>query len=94
LVRPTATITRKGDRIVLLREPGGADLRPDRRHFRCGGRRDPRDSACPHDGRKLADNLVDDFDIVDLLTTLSDPCVEMLDIAAAGIVLAAPDGTL
>ena len=43
---------------------------------------------------ELADNLVDDFDIVDLLTTLSDRCVEVLDIAAAGIMLAAPGGEL
>lgn len=43
---------------------------------------------------ELADNLVDDFDIVDLLTTLSDRCVEVLDIAAAGIMLAGADGEL
>jgi GAF domain-containing protein len=43
---------------------------------------------------ELADNLVDDFDIVDLLTTLSDRCVEVLDIAAAGIMLAGPDDEL
>ena len=43
---------------------------------------------------ELADNLVDDFDIVELLTTLSDRCVEVLDIAAAGIMLVAPDGEL
>lgn len=42
----------------------------------------------------LADNLVDDFDIVDMLTTLADRCVEVLDIAAAGIMLVAPDGEL
>ena len=42
----------------------------------------------------LADTLVDDFDLVDLLTTLSDRCVEVLDIAAAGIMLVAPGGEL
>jgi GAF domain-containing protein len=43
---------------------------------------------------ELADNLVDDFDIVELLTTLTDRCLEVLDIAAAGIMLVAPDGEL
>ena len=43
---------------------------------------------------ELADNLVDDFDIVDLLTTLSDRCIEVLDITAAGIMLVAPNGEL
>ena len=39
---------------------------------------------------ELADNLVDDFDIVELLTTLSDRCVEVLDIAAPGSCWPAP----
>jgi len=43
---------------------------------------------------ELADNLVDDFDVVDVLTTLSDRCVDVLDIAAAGIMLATPQGHL
>jgi hypothetical protein len=42
----------------------------------------------------LADNLVDDFDVVDLLTLLSDRCVEALGVAAAGVMLAAPGGNL
>jgi len=43
---------------------------------------------------ELADSLVDDFDVVELLTRLADRCVEVLDVEAAGIMLAAPDGQL
>jgi GAF domain-containing protein len=43
---------------------------------------------------ELADNLVDDFDVVDLLTLLSDRCVEVLDVSAAGIMLVASEGDL
>jgi GAF domain-containing protein len=43
---------------------------------------------------ELADNLVDDFDVVELLTTLADRCVEVLDVDAAGIMLTGPDGEL
>src|SRR6187397_13717 len=43
---------------------------------------------------ELADNLVDDFDIVELLSTLSERCVAVLDIAAAGIMLADGRGNL
>ena len=43
---------------------------------------------------ELADNLVDDFDVIDVLTVLSDRCVDTLDVAAAGVMLAAPAGDL
>jgi transcriptional regulator with GAF, ATPase, and Fis domain len=42
----------------------------------------------------LADTLVDDFDVVDLLQTLVESCVRMLEIAAAGILLANGEGGL
>lgn len=43
---------------------------------------------------ELTDNLVDDFDVVELLSLLSHRCVELLDLVAAGIVLADADGQL
>ncbi|HUQ40842.1 MAG TPA: GAF and ANTAR domain-containing protein [Acidimicrobiales bacterium] len=43
---------------------------------------------------QLADSLVDEFDIIDLLTMLADRCVELLDVTAAGILLADGDGKL
>jgi len=43
---------------------------------------------------ELADALVEHFDVVELLTRLADSCVDVLDIAAAGLMLAGPDGHL
>ncbi len=43
---------------------------------------------------ELADTLVEDFDLVDLLTRLTCQCVEVLDVAAAGIMSANPNGEL
>lgn len=43
---------------------------------------------------ELADNLVDDFDVVELLSLLSERCVDTLDVAAAGVMLASPGGAL
>src|SRR5580693_1549582 len=42
----------------------------------------------------LVDTLVDDFDVVELLTLVADRCVEVLDVAAAGLMLVAPEGDL
>ncbi|HVX46778.1 MAG TPA: GAF and ANTAR domain-containing protein [Mycobacteriales bacterium] len=43
---------------------------------------------------ELADTLVDDFDPVDLLATLAERCVDLLGVAAAGILLADQRGGL
>lgn len=42
----------------------------------------------------MADTLVDDFDVVDLLTALTDRCVSLLNISAAGVMLAGPNREL
>jgi GAF domain/ANTAR domain len=42
----------------------------------------------------LVDNLLDDFDVFDLLTELTERCADLLDIAAAGFLLANPMGQL
>lgn len=43
---------------------------------------------------RLADTLVDDYDVVDLLQSLVEACRDLLDTSAAGILLAGPDGEL
>lgn len=42
----------------------------------------------------LVDSLLDDFDVVDLLTDLTERCAQLLDVAAAGLLLADPFGQL
>lgn len=42
----------------------------------------------------LADSLVEDFDVVDLMMLLAERSVELLDAAAAGLLLADADGNL
>jgi hypothetical protein len=38
----------------------------------------------------LVDSLLDDFDVVELLTELTERCAQLLDVAAAGLLLADP----
>lgn len=38
----------------------------------------------------LVDSLLEDFDIVELLTDLTEQCAQLLDVAAAGLLLAGP----
>jgi uncharacterized protein YigA (DUF484 family) len=42
----------------------------------------------------LADTLVADYDVIDFMQTLAERSVELLDVSAAGIMLADPQGTL
>jgi GAF domain-containing protein len=42
----------------------------------------------------MADTLVDDYDVVDMLTGLAGRCVSLLGVSAAGVMLAAPGGGL
>ncbi|MDG4858174.1 GAF and ANTAR domain-containing protein [Streptomyces sp. T-3] len=42
----------------------------------------------------LADTLVQDFDVIGFLHTLAEHCVALLDVAAAGVLLATPGGQL
>jgi GAF domain-containing protein len=54
----------------------------------------PRETLLARALVELADTLVADFDVVELLTRLTDRCVEVLEVGAAGIMLAGPDGEL
>lgn len=42
----------------------------------------------------VVDSLLDDFDVVDLLTDLTVRCAQLLDVSAAGVLLADPLGRL
>jgi GAF domain-containing protein len=42
----------------------------------------------------LADTLVDDYDVIDFLETLAERAIEILDVSAAGIMLADAEGRL
>jgi GAF domain-containing protein len=53
-----------------------------------------RETALAQTFVELADTLVADFDVIELLTLLTDRCVEVLDVGAAGLMLVGPDGEL
>lgn len=54
----------------------------------------PREATLVRTLVELADTLVDDFDVIEMLTVLVDRCVELLDVSAAGVMLVAPEGDL
>jgi hypothetical protein len=54
----------------------------------------PREALLARALVELAGTLVAGFDVLDLLTLLADRCVRVLDVAAAGLMLAGPDGDL
>src|SRR5437868_4887747 len=58
------------------------------------GRTMSREATAARTFVQLVDTLVDDFDVIDLLTVLADRSVELLEVAAAGILLADADGRL
>src|ERR1700692_1384546 len=43
---------------------------------------------------ELADKLVDDYDVIDVLTALSHRCVEAMEVDDVGVMLASPVGEL
>jgi len=54
----------------------------------------PREALLAQTLVELADTLVDDFDVVELLTLLADRCIEVLGVSAAGLILVSPEGDL
>lgn len=54
----------------------------------------PRETMLARTLVTLADTLVEDFDVVELLTVLTDGCIDVLDVSAAGLMLVAPEGDL
>ncbi len=53
-----------------------------------------READVVHSLFEIADTLVDDYDVVDMLTGVADRCVSLLGVSAAGVMLASPAGGL
>jgi GAF domain-containing protein len=43
---------------------------------------------------EMSDTLVEDYDVIDVLTALTDRCVHVLGVSAAGVMLSSPHGDL
>ena len=54
----------------------------------------PREAVLARTFVALADTLVADFDLVEVLTLLADRCVDLLDAGATGVLLIGPHGQL
>ena len=54
----------------------------------------PREADVVHALVEMADTLVDDYDVIDVLTALTERCVNLLEVSAAGVMLASPEGDL
>ena len=52
----------------------------------------PRETDVVHALVELADTLVEDYDVVDVLTALTDRCVNVHGVSAAGVMLARGEG--
>ena len=76
--RPMDPITEQGTRYDVMNTQGGMD----------------QSRRLAQVFVELADTLVEDFDVVDLLQTLTDRCVELLPADAAGLMLADERGSL
>jgi GAF domain-containing protein len=54
----------------------------------------PREAVLVRTFVELVDTLVEDFDVVEVLTLLANRCVDVLNVGAAGLMLIAPEGNL